>query len=334
MGYTYDVAISLCKQDLDFASKLTNAINPSLNVFFYAYRQEELITKSGPEAFAKIFKELSRVIVIISRKEWGESLYTEIERNAIVDGLKDRGFQHIMILPMAQGEIPSWYPSTRIYADPFRFTVEELARFIEFKVTEEGGNVKQLTVEDRYQHLLNGIATKKLLLELQEKPEAIKCAQNEITVVKNCFNRKSEFLRKSIVNAVSWLEFKESAHRAELGYGEYLLECRVGFLELYQGIYSSQDFSVSFSLFQTFEGNNPKLIEGETRLFYYAPDFHGWAVRHLFEKATNKELHVLFRNRNGSERYDLIKPARTEQLVDGWFQKLLLLATQKIARYI
>jgi hypothetical protein len=332
--YRYDVGISLCKQDVDFAIKLTKAINPSLNVFFYEHRQEELITSSGPEAFANIFKEQSRVVVILSRKEWGESLYTEIERNAIVDSLKDRGYSHIMILPMAHGEIPAWYPSTRIYVDPTRFTVEQLARFIEFKVTEEGGKVKELTVEDLYQHLLNGVSEKKSLLAMQEKQEAIKCAQEEIKVLKKCFNRKSEFLRKSIVNAASWFEFGENVHRAELGYGDYELKCQVHFPELYQGIYTTQDFSVSLSLFQTVGGNNPKLLDEETRLFYYTPDFHGWAIRHLYEQATDKELLVLFRNRDGSNRYDLIKPLRTEQLVDAWFQKLLSLSTQKIARYI
>lgn len=332
--YTYDVAISLCKQDVEFASRLTRAINPSLNVFFYEHRQEELISASGPEAFAKLFKEQSRIVVILSRKEWGESLYTEIERNAIVDSLKDRGYSHIMILTMAHGETPAWYPSTRIYADPSRFTVEQLARFIEFKVAEEGGNVKELTVEDRYQHLLNGINERKSLLAMQENQEAIKCAQEEIIVLKNCFNRKSEFLRKSIVNAVSWFAFNENVHRAELGYGEYELKCQVHFPELYQGIYTTQDFSVSLSLFQIFADNNPKLLEEQSRLFYYTPDFHGWAVRHLYEQATEKELLVLFRNRDGSKRYDLIRPLRTEQLVDGWFQKLLSLSTQKITRYI
>jgi len=131
--FNWDIAISLCKQDIDFAKKLVKAINPSLKVFFYEDRQEELISKSGPEAFAKTFKDESRVVVILSRDEWSKSFYTEIERNAIIDrtAVKNEGYQFLMVIPMVQGEIPSWYPSTQIYASPFRFTIEELAHFIE-----------------------------------------------------------------------------------------------------------------------------------------------------------------------------------------------------------
>lgn len=72
-NYKYDVAFSLCKQDVEFAGKLIAQLNPSLKVFFYEQNQEELISKSGPEAFGKVFKEESRIVVILSRKEWGES---------------------------------------------------------------------------------------------------------------------------------------------------------------------------------------------------------------------------------------------------------------------
>jgi hypothetical protein len=77
-AYEWDVAISLCKQDIEFARKLVKNLNPNLKVFFYEDRQEELISKSGPEKFAQIFKEQSRVVVVLSREEWGESFYTDI----------------------------------------------------------------------------------------------------------------------------------------------------------------------------------------------------------------------------------------------------------------
>ena len=131
--FRYDIAISLCKEDVGFADKLVRAINPNLKVFFYEHKQEELISKSGPEAFARVFKEESRVVVILSRKGWSETFYTEIERSAIMDRIKS-GYQFLMVIPMkqAQGETPPWYPETHIYASPFRFTIEQLAKFIEF----------------------------------------------------------------------------------------------------------------------------------------------------------------------------------------------------------
>lgn len=131
-NYDYDIAISLCKQDVDFGKKLVNNINPSLKVFFYENNQEDIISKSGPEVFSRIFKDKSRVVVILSRDEWSDSFYTDIERNAIIDrtSVKNEGYNFLMVIPMVPGQIPSWYPSTRIYADPRKFSVKQMARFI------------------------------------------------------------------------------------------------------------------------------------------------------------------------------------------------------------
>jgi len=336
--YTWDIAISLCKQDMDFARKLVKALNPGLKVFFYEDKQEELISKSGPEAFAKTFKEQSRVVIILSRKEWSESFYTEIERNAIIDrtAVKNEGYQFLMIIPMVQDEIPSWYPSTRIYADPHRFTIEELARFIEFKVTDEGGNIKSITIEDRYQHLLDRIEDKKSIVQLQYDKEAIQNARDEVIALKDCFNNKSEFLRKSIFDSASWSSFSEHVNEAHFGFGEFQLECKILLPdEMYNRIVTTQDFCVSFELFQTF-GNSDgrKSLEKEQRLFYYTPELKGWSLPRLYERATKKELLVLFRNRDNSQFYDLTKPLSTSELVDGWFQRLLSKSTQAIERYI
>ncbi len=336
--YNWDIAISLCKQDIDFARKLVKVLNPSLKVFFYEDKQEELISKSGPEAFAKIFKEQSRIVVILSRNEWSESYYTEIERNAIIDrtAVKNEGYQFLIVFPMMHGEIPSWYPSTRIYADPQRFSIEELARFIEFKVSEEGGCVKSLTVEDRYQHFLDRIEEKKSIIELQFDKGAIQNAKDEITILKECFNKKSEFLRKNNIVTVSWFGFGQYVNKAHFGYGEYLLECKILLPDLIRyPIVTTQDFCVSFELFKIFGSDeNRKQIEQEKRLFYYTSQIKGWSLKHLYEKVTEKERLVLFRNRDNSQFYDLTKPVNTFELVDIWFQKLLSNSTQTIERYV
>ncbi len=116
LNFEFDIAISLCKQDVDFAKKLVSNINPGLKVFFYKNNQEHIISKSGPEVFGKIFKEKSRVVVILSRDEWSDSYYTDIERNAIIDrtSVKHQGYNFLMVIPMIPRQIPSWYPSTRI----------------------------------------------------------------------------------------------------------------------------------------------------------------------------------------------------------------------------
>lgn len=337
--YNWDIAISLCKQDIDFARKLVKALNPSLKVFFYENKQEELINKSGPEVFAKTFKEQSRVVVILSRKEWSKTYYTDIERNAIIDrtAVKNEGYEFLLIIPMVHGEIPSWYPSTRIYANPHRFTIEELAQFIEFKITEEGGYIKTLTVEDRYRNLLDRIEEKKKIIQLQHSKDAVEYAQKEVDLLKECFNDKIKFLQKSIFDRISTSFFSPHVNAAHFGMSEYLLECKILLPdEMYHRIVTTQDFCLQFELYKIFGQNNEstKLIEQEQRLFYYNPPLNGWALSHLYEQASEKELLVLFRNRDNSQFYDLTSSLTTPVIVDDWFQRLLSKSTQAIERYI
>lgn len=72
-NYKYDIGISLCKQDLEFAKGIRNELNPSLNIFDYETRQQKLISKPAPRKYTSIFKDQCRVVVILSQKEWGKN---------------------------------------------------------------------------------------------------------------------------------------------------------------------------------------------------------------------------------------------------------------------
>lgn len=342
--YKWDVAISLCKQDIDFTKKLVNAINPTLKVFFYEDRQEELISKSGPIEFSKIFKEESRVVVILSRDEWSSSFYTEIERNAIIDrtAVRNEGYQFLMVVPMEQGQIPPWYPTTQIYANPFRFPIEEIAHFIEFKVTEKGGIVKPLTVEDVYQNFIDRIESKNTIIKLQYDNRAIESARSETTILKATFNEKIKFLSKKIVDKVSYYEFILSGNHSYFSYGAYRLDCQLALENEYQYfLTTTQEFVIEFKLFKTFDSNDvfepdsdKQLIESEQRVFYYTPELNGWALPVIYEQVTNREQQLLFRNRPNTLFYDLIKPVPTHLLVDLWFQRLIFKATETTERFL
>jgi hypothetical protein len=336
--YDWDIAISLCKEDSEFAVKLIKALNPELKVFFYENNQEELISKSGPEAFAKIFKEKSRIIVILSRKEWSESYYTDIERNAIIDrtSVKNEGFQFLLILPMVPNEIPNWYPSTRIYIDPFRFTIEQIAKFIEFKFTDEGGNIKPLTIEDQYKHLLNRINEKRELIKLQISNEAIIEARKEILILKESFNKKSKFLRISAIEEVSWFEFNENVSSAFLEYGKFGLECKISLPdEVYNRIVSTQDFMISFILYDNLDNSEKrKIIDKENRVFYYSSNINSWALGQLYNQPGKSEKSVLFNNGRNPHFYNLVEPLTTSDLIERWFQKLLSKSTEELEKLL
>lgn len=337
--YEWDVAISLCKQDIEFARKLVKNLNPNLKVFFYEDRQEELISKSGPEKFAQIFKEQSRVVVVLSREEWSNSYYTDIERNAIIDrtAVKNEGYHFLMIIPLVKSEIPPWYPSTQIYADPFNFNISELAHFIEFKITEEGGVVKTLTFEDHYQNMLNRIAEKQSVIKLQSDENSINCVKGEIIKLREIFNMKSELLLKNNFVRSQGHKFYDDGGIAFLSLGEYLINVTLEQPnELYQNTFSTQNFSLTIEMSKIIANNLEYIepLEIEKRIFYYTPEYQGWAIPIMVDLPHRRDFMVLFRDRFTDKYYDLKDPLRTEILVDNWFQKLLRKSTKTIESYL
>lgn len=334
--FQYDIALSLCRQDVDFARNLVNHLNPTLKTFFYEHSQEELIGKSGPEEFAKIFKEKSRVVVILSRDEWSESYYTEIERNAIIDrtSVKNQGFGFLIVIPMLSRQIPSWYPSTRIYADPQRFAMDQLAKFIEFKVAEEGGVVKPITLEDSYSQLLFRIEEKKKLVRLQETREALDEAKKDVNHLKDVFNNKIQALIKNQFTYSSYFLFSGLVSHADFSMNGYKLNCRVSD-PFHVRFVTTQDSLVEFRLTKQleFEEREDQKIEKEVFIYCYSPTIKGWC-QSIESQHTEYEVPVLFRNRDNSKHYDLTKPIASFDLVDSWFQKLLKLASADIAKYL
>lgn len=337
--YDYDVAISLCQQDIEFAQKLIHQINPSLKVFFYGTKQDQIIGQSGPEVFARTFKEKSRIVVVLSRDEWSESFYTDIERNAIIDrtSVKNEGYDFLMIIPMVPNQVPTWYPSTRIYIDPRKFKHDEIAKFIEFKVAEKGGTVKPVSLEDRYEQLKSRIEEKRLVVFLQESEIAIDAARREIGCIKSVFNEKIRVLERAEVGAVEHFLFSSHVGRSYIGIGDFLLECLIESSEDFGArIVTTQDFILTFTLAQGSNGNAKARVFEETRFqFYFTPTISGWAVPSFHDYPTGtREAELLFRNRTNQQRYELTKPQQSALLVDSYFQKLLSLASKSIRQFL
>ncbi len=336
--FKYDVAISLCKQDVNFARSLVEAINPSLKVFFYEDRQEELMSKSGPEAFAKVFKQEARIVLLISRKEWGESYYTEIERNAILDRTI-KGYNFLLVVPIEPNEIPSWYPSTRIYLNPTKFTIEQLARFIEFKITEEGGIIKPITLEDKNDHFDKKWKEKIALIKLQKSSPAIISAKEEVQLFKNIFNQKIELLRASnFFGTIGFSLFSEYNNGADCSFKGFTLECNIDVFN-YNGVSleSTQEYAICFRLYQeTNRSSSISIIAEVEYKFYYSDLLKGWAKPIPCGRIPLQSpiFQLLFRNINNQISYDLKQPKKSFELIDYWFQNLFKLGVKDLEKYL
>lgn len=329
--YTYDIAISLCKQDMDFARKLVKALNPRLNVFFYEDRQEELISKSGPEAFGKIFKEQSRVVVVLSRNEWSESYYTDIERNAIIDrtSVKNQGYSFLIVIPMEQGEAPSWYPSTKIYADPRKFSIELLAKFIEFKVTEEGGVVTPLTSEEYSAFFINQLKEKQKITQLQNSNVAIEKLKSEADKLKMLFNSKAEYFNKNR-NQISSTHklFTAFLSDASFGVAPFLLSCEIHDMDYGIRLVSAQQPTLFITLFRINNQSSYEQLKSEQYKYYYSGTLNGWAQPVPYRGNDRIYISHLF-TEYGHSWYDLKHPVTTEELIDKWFIELWTLVKQE-----
>ncbi len=337
-SYKYDIAISLCQQDIEYAKALVAELNPGLNVFFYEDRQQELITKSGPEVFASIFKKDSRVVVILARKEWGESFYTDIERNAIIDrtSVKNEGYNFLFVIPIVPNEVPVWYPPTRIYADPRRFTLENMARFIEFKVTELGGEVNPISFEEHCDLFNKKIELKKQLVQLQQTEEAISYGVKELGKIKNLFNDKIQFLRQKLILRTEIREFSEHSFSASFGIGDFLLQCELKDNEKQHGVKnnSAQDIGLVLILFHNTNSLQKEINRTKNLVFHYSPMKRGWCIPSLKPHSSQNEKPLLYRNRDNQYSFLLDAPVSSEELIDFWFKQLFDYGTQSLGKIL
>jgi len=327
--FKYDIAISLCQQDIEYARKLTVALNPSLKVFFYEDKQEELIGKCGPEAFAKVFKEESRIVIILSRKEWSESIYTDIEEGAIVDRttLNNQGHRFLFVIPMVPKQTPSWYPTTRIYADPRRFTIEDMARFVEFKVTEEGGIVVPVTAEDIASNFMEKLKVKRETIEAQKTEVAIDNLPTSLEDLKNTFNTKAKYFQNLTSFRTELQPFSEGVHFAFFAIKTFGLHCKIHNLEIGLELRDTQQIKVEFTLTRELESSDwNRKFSRHPSVFYrflYTAEISGWSEPHNISKdMENSDNLYFYKDTFLNEWYDLRKPLRTKTLLDKWFSDL------------
>lgn len=335
MEFKYDLAISLCKRDVEFARQLCLSLNPSLKVFFYENRQEEILTQSGPEVFGKVFREKSRLVIVLSRPEWSETYYTEIEKHSIIDRTSKEGYRFLVIIPMERNAVPAWYPTTLIYIDPYKFTIDQIARFIEFKVVEEGGVLKPIALEDRHAQLKDRIIQKQKLISLQETELATKSAVKEVANLKKIFSAKREVLQDNLFAGFSYTPFGDHIPHSYFQLGKFRLDCEVSdpTQQLKRAV-TAQDFRLTLILSKVNERDHPVTIESGTYIYYYTDTLKGWSIPYLSHQATENELMILFRDRSRTNFYDLKKPTISNELIDEWFQKLLKVSSEDLERYL
>ena len=66
--FNYEVAFSFHSLDQAKATRLNNLIKDRYSTFIYNQRQKELIGTDGVDSFKSVFKNESRIVVVLYRK--------------------------------------------------------------------------------------------------------------------------------------------------------------------------------------------------------------------------------------------------------------------------
>jgi hypothetical protein len=138
--FKYDVAFSFHREDEGLATRLNDLLQDRFSTFLYSKRQEILAGTDGEESFSRVFAKEARCVVVLYRKEWGETPFTRIEQMAIRKRAFEEGYDFTLFIPTEdRTSLPPWMPRQRLYWGLKRFALSGAAGAIEARIQELGG---------------------------------------------------------------------------------------------------------------------------------------------------------------------------------------------------
>ncbi|MDB4915626.1 MAG: hypothetical protein JWM95_3270 [Gemmatimonadetes bacterium] len=140
----FDVAFSfVSREDLSVAKKLRDLLEPVLCAFVYTDHQDIVGGGEGMTAYGNVFRNETRLAVILLRPDWGKTQWTAVEEAAIRDRSLRTGGRSYMVVSMEEGlALPSWIPWTTIYQQGWREPLLETAAVIRARARDAGAVLK------------------------------------------------------------------------------------------------------------------------------------------------------------------------------------------------
>ncbi|MFK4808658.1 hypothetical protein ACI3KW_00465 [Devosia sp. ZW T5_3] len=207
--FEYDVAFSFTAQDEALASQLNDLVSDRLKTFIYSERQKELAGTDGQTTFSDVYGKQARVVVILFRKEWGQTRWTGVELNAIRSRAFEQGFDFTVFIPVEPTPAtPAWLPPTRLYVGLERWGVAGAAAVIEQRVIDAGGFSRPESVIERAARLKRATDLKNARHQFERSHEGTAQANAAYTEFSEALDAGAETVRASGVN----LEYKTSQH--------------------------------------------------------------------------------------------------------------------------
>jgi hypothetical protein len=148
--YDIDVAFSFLQQDEPLAVSIASEIEPRYSCFIFSEKQTELAGTDGEKTLNNIFGEKARTVVVLYRKDWGNTPWTRIEGTAIRNRAYKAGYDFTLFVNLDNtSSLPEYVPKNRIWYDFERYGLSGLIPIIERNIQALFGTVKEDTVETR-----------------------------------------------------------------------------------------------------------------------------------------------------------------------------------------
>jgi hypothetical protein len=182
--FKYDVAFSFVQKDESIALQLYKLLNDRIRCFIYTEEQKLLAGTDGEKTFNSVFSKESRIVVILFRKEWGNTKWTRIEETAIRNKGFEEGYDFVLLVPTEKNfTSPKWLPKNRIWIGLERWGIESAASVIEARIQEFGGTIKVASISDKAARAEQNIKDKQKREHILNSPEGLTLAFNEVKEV-------------------------------------------------------------------------------------------------------------------------------------------------------
>jgi hypothetical protein len=179
--YKYDVAFSFLDEDEELVIQINNLIQDRMATFIYSRRQGELAGTDGEETLNRVFGSEARTVVVLHRKNWGQTPWTRIEETAMRNRAYEEGYDFVLFVPLDKPPVlPKWLPKNRIWVGLDRWGIDGAATVIESRVQEEGGTSREETIEEHTARLSREIAVAEEKRAILSSERGIQAANNEV----------------------------------------------------------------------------------------------------------------------------------------------------------
>lgn len=193
----YDVAISFLAADEPLALELADNLT-GLEVFVYSKEQEAIAATDGLETFGHVFRNNSRLQVVLYRQGWGTTPWTGVEELAITDRCLKEHFENLVLVKLDSTESPTWVPDKYIHADFDKYGLKELVGVIRRKAEERGSRLEPETPAKHAKRLAERQAFDAATAELRLRSEGVRLAKQLVEALYDGLDRLVSEIEDSI----------------------------------------------------------------------------------------------------------------------------------------